>query len=258
VFACIFTVAFALLVGEFIYSKRSESGAIATVVYEVLPGGLFLTIFASLLRVAATTIHQGRQVAVMVGLLVYTTPSVFVSSYRGDLRVLKSDINYPPLLFCCERVAKELFAVATVYVFEETNAEAQQVATLVLGATLLMLLRSENHFSCASAVRVRRTLIALVMWSSLCALLVVHEAVVAGRILLAVGWVAAGVFAVWWTVLARPDGEEAAPAPLPQPHSTRQPPPAATGGRSDDFVVVNAIYSGCADTRVDTRGSLTS
>jgi hypothetical protein len=53
--------------------------------YELLWGGLFLTTLGSILLMARVTVLARRQVAVLIGLVFCTTPSAFVSVHRGNL-----------------------------------------------------------------------------------------------------------------------------------------------------------------------------
>ena len=182
---------FALLVGDTIYSRRSPSSAIGTLLYEGLAGVMYLTILASLLRLATVAYDSGCQVVVLLGVLLYSTPAVFVSVYRGDQRKFSSDVNYSPLLLVRERVAKELWAVYVVCapMSPTSKQESQLVAVLVLGAVLLYNLSGPSQFSCVAFVRVRRALLMLAMWSAAAALIVLNGAATVGRLLLLVGGV---------------------------------------------------------------------
>lgn len=195
VFVMTIVVAFGLLVGEFIRSERCASDPGAGILYNILSGGLFLTTLGALFKVARVTVVSWRQSAVLVGLLLYTTPSVFVSVYRGNLREIKSDIAYAPLLLSRERVSKELFALVVVYY--PTNIVGRLCTVFGLGGVLLFVFRSPLQYSCPTFVHLRRFFIGISMWSSISALFVVNGLRTVGLSLLGVGYFLLIVVAIW-------------------------------------------------------------
>ena len=195
---CVVAVSmFSLLVGEMIYSRHHPSSAIGTLLYEGLAGMMYLTILAPLLRLATVAHNPICQVVVLLGLLLFSTPAIFVSVYRADQRKFSSDVNYSPLLLVRERVAKELWAIFVVCAPVRTTAFSEEVAklvaVLVLGAFLLVNLSGSSQSSCLAVVRVRRALLILAMWSAAAALtmLALNGACDVGWHLLLVGGVVA-------------------------------------------------------------------
>jgi len=144
-----------------------------------------------------------RQVAVLIGLLLYTTPSVFVSVYRGDLRVVRADINYAPVLLARERLAKEIFAITVVYILGPDDAIGKLISAIVLGVTLLWIFCNRDQYSCPTVMITRRMFISIATWSSVSGLFIVTGHDTTGRVLLSIGWSGLLVFLLfqllkWW------------------------------------------------------------
>lgn len=171
---------FVLLVGDFIYHKRCVSSPFGAALYDGLAGFMFLTVLASLLRVGKRVSTPWEASAVLLGLLFYTTPAVFVGVYRGDLRELKSDVNYSPYCLVRERVAKEVFGIAVVYGLDG-HVVAKIACGLSLGLYLLWILRDPSQYSCAPVVRVRRLVILFALWILISALVVLYVDAKTGR-----------------------------------------------------------------------------
>ncbi len=150
---------------------------------EGLAGLFFLIMVASLLRLASEA-APGEMVFVCVGLLLYTTPAIFVSIYRGDQIEHTSDVNYAPLQLAKERVAKEVWAVVVTMT---PGHNAPLIAVIVLAALLLLFLAHPSQYSSTVVVRVRRVLLASALWIAVCALFVANGLGAAGRILLLTG-----------------------------------------------------------------------
>jgi len=252
-FSAVVVGAFAMMVGENIYAKHSVNSLPGLVLYEGLAGFMFLIIFASLLRLASTA-RSGLMTLVLVGLLLYTTPAIFVSIYRGDqVERSNTDINYAPLQVCRERVAKEVWAIFVSLLAHGTTARL--VAVVVLAFLLLLTLFDTSQYSACAVVRVRRALLLTAAWVALSALFVVHGHADVGRTLLLVGLstmlgLALLAAASWLWFVGRHRGSQATDAPkeiLLQELPVRSSAPVAAPAHGGDAARGEAVDGAMSD-----------
>ena len=168
---------FVFFVGENIRGNYSPNSFFGLVLYEGLAGGCFLSMVTSFSGLANTA-SDSKMVFVLMGVLLYTTPAVFVSIYRSDEVTRSIDINYAPLQVALERVAKEIWAVVVTLA---PTITIRLSAVMCLTFLLLLTLADRLQYSSVAVVRARRALLSFTLWTAGCALLVVHGFGDAGR-----------------------------------------------------------------------------
>ena len=162
---------YAVILGIFIEQERGATDPLAPVLFEFLSGTLFITAVGSLLRVARSTTNKAQQVCILLAFLYYSTTSIFVSVYRGDQIVLKSDVAHTPRFMIVERSLKAVFSFFAVYAFS-CRPLAQVLTVTTTELLLLAALSGMVHpCTCAGVQRLRQVLLAMSIWVSVTAAL---------------------------------------------------------------------------------------
>jgi len=81
---------------------------IGSVIYEFIPGTLFLTVLSRLLSALFLNLSSNRSLVVLayLSILLYTGTASFVASYKDPTHTRLTDINYTPRILVVERVLK--------------------------------------------------------------------------------------------------------------------------------------------------------
>lgn len=158
VVAMVVVAAYVLLVGWFAAGGRSPSHPLGPLVYEFLPGDLYLTLTSRLLHCAVA--HSGlalllqgasrAEAEAFVGehgsvamvslalacLAFYTSSAIFISTYRKDTRASAADVVTLPVFRVVERSLKSLLAFSTVLCLGAPTAQLVVATALTLALTL--------------------------------------------------------------------------------------------------------------------------
>ena len=122
-----FTVIYLLLVGEFVYSDRTPSDAMAVVVCEFFAGTCYPLVVARLFVLAANSsaAAKGGRTCAMLLFFVYSTTASFLVTLRGEQQGKDSDIKFLPLWLVLERILTGILGIAAaIFEFSEDELAA--------------------------------------------------------------------------------------------------------------------------------------
>jgi len=109
------TIFYFIGIGVFIHYQIDQKSNFGYVIYEFIPGAMFLTVSAT----ALDAVKNGREVERFAGYLclaLYSSTAIFVSIYRFHEKWF-ADIVYTPTWLSLERIMKQVFAIISVYAF---------------------------------------------------------------------------------------------------------------------------------------------
>ena len=149
-FAVIIFYAFAL--GYGIQSNMQPSHMAAPVLFEVIPGTLYLSIVGRLFRIFDCDIaddgtyhlngdssiecwnnfqHRSMCMSAFMGLLFYSSSAMFVACYRGDASSA-DDVKFKPVYLVLERTLRDLFAMTTSLISNQLLSRALSYPILIV------------------------------------------------------------------------------------------------------------------------------
>jgi len=109
------TIFYFIGIGVFIHYQIDQKSNFGYVIYEFIPGAMFLTVSAT----ALDAVKNGREVERFAGYLclaLYSSTAIFVTIYRFHEKWF-ADIVYTPTWLSLERIMKQVFAIISVYAF---------------------------------------------------------------------------------------------------------------------------------------------
>ena len=143
---------YALALGYGIYSNMQPDHALSGVLFELIPGTLYLSIVARLFSILNckpdsdgtyilqgndhiqcwdSSFHRSMCMAAFMGLLFYSSSAMFVACYRGDASGDTKGVKFKPVYLVLERTLRDLFAMTTSLITEQTLSRSLSYPILI-------------------------------------------------------------------------------------------------------------------------------